>query len=370
MTVRVRHLLYGILALGIAGVAVFWLGLFNIAASSGHWAITDWLLHTAMRRSVTFYSADIEPPANLADPALIRRGAGHFESGCAPCHGSPARPRGAVPSAMTPPPPRLAPRIEEWQPRQLFWIVKHGVKFTGMPAWPAQSRDDEVWALAVFLLALPELSAENYRRLAYGTAEPTPAAAGLSIVTPPPLTDCVRCHGEDGLGDANGAFPRLDIQPGPYLLDALAAYRDGTRQSGIMRSAVGGLHREELGHLAEHYARAEPLAPAPLARDAVPDAVLARGEAIAREGLPAEDVAACLGCHDAGNGLGRPDFPNIHGQYRPYLEQQLELFAHDPARGGARFANLMSTATHALAPPDIEAVAAYFATRDPRPTIR
>jgi cytochrome c553 len=364
--VRLRHLGYLLAAAVLAGATVFWFGWISISASSGHWAVTSWVLHTAMERAVKSRSAHIEPPPDLVDAARVRRGAGHFETGCAPCHGSPARPRGAVADAMTPYPPVLPGRISEWEPRQLFWIVKHGVKYTGMPAWPAQSRDDEVWAVTAFLLSLPGMSAEAYLRLAYGEGGPeTSAPGGLSLAAEPALADCARCHGTEGLGPANGAFPRLDIQTEEYLLAALRAFRSGARESGIMQAAVSTLDEDALVALAEHYARPKPLAPAPLARREIAADLLARGELIAEEGLPAEDIGACLGCHGSERRLGRPEFPRLDGQYPGYLALQLVLFATASERGGGRFANLMLVASHQLDPADIEAVALYFASRPP-----
>jgi Cytochrome C oxidase, cbb3-type, subunit III len=86
---------------------------------------------------------------------------------------------------MTPPPPYLPPRIPKWEPNELFYIVKHGIKFTGMPAWPALDRDDEVWAMVAFLRQFPKLDADEYRRLAQGEAAPSGAVALLSDLLGP-----------------------------------------------------------------------------------------------------------------------------------------------------------------------------------------
>src|SRR5690606_1925078 len=112
---------------GVLGAAIPLLGLVSITASSGHWAITDVLLHGAMRRSVQTQSLGVEAPP-LNDLAMVAEGAGHYEIGCAPCHGRPGQDLPPIPKGMTPPPPYLASRIAEWRPRELFFIVKHGVK--------------------------------------------------------------------------------------------------------------------------------------------------------------------------------------------------------------------------------------------------
>src|SRR5690606_20234340 len=98
------------LAFGVAAS-----GIVPIKASSRHWPATDWLLHFAMRRSVATHTLFTEVPP-LDDPARVLRGAGHYEGGCAPCHGAPGRPLPVVPQRMTPHPPALAERIPDWAP--------------------------------------------------------------------------------------------------------------------------------------------------------------------------------------------------------------------------------------------------------------
>ena len=113
---------------------------------------------------------------------------------------------------------------------ELFWIVKHGIKYAGMPGWVAQSRDDEVWTVVAALRRLPDMSREEYRRLAMGDAGGTSrGATGEGL-----LTVCARCHGDDGA--ANGHVPRLAGQKQAYLEHALRSYASGERSSGIMRA--------------------------------------------------------------------------------------------------------------------------------------
>src|SRR5690554_4054857 len=88
-------------------------GLVPIAASSGPLAPIGWFLHWTMRNAVRTQSLAVENPSGLAltDRGLIRRGAGHFATGCAPCHGAPGLLQSPVVLSMTPPPPRLEDRV-------------------------------------------------------------------------------------------------------------------------------------------------------------------------------------------------------------------------------------------------------------------
>src|SRR5688500_6000222 len=131
---------------GVLALALFLLsGIPNIGASNGQSGPIDWLQTMTARQSVTLRSAAIEVP-NLADTALLRRGAGHYEMVCAQCHGSPAGSPEQFALNLVPAPPRLTEQMRHWRaPARIFWTVKHGIRQSAMPAWPTQLRDDEIW---------------------------------------------------------------------------------------------------------------------------------------------------------------------------------------------------------------------------------
>ena len=344
-------------------------GVVPIKASSGHWPITEWFLHFAMTRSVALHSVGIATPPDLDDPAMVLRGAGHYEGGCRPCHGGPEARQPEIPGKMTPQPPFLPLRIDQWEPRELFYIVKHGVKFTGMPPWVTQQRDDEVWAVVAFLLRFPELDEEEYERLVHWEEEPVlepelefavahdPAEEALSRPPRRVLDTCARCHGSRGQGRGLGAFPILAGQREEYLFDALRAYAVGTRQSGIMAPLAAALEEEEMRELAEYYARLPKPSPEKPGRAAE---AIRRGGAIATEGIPGENVPACVDCHGPATSSRSRHYPRLDGQYARYLELQLELF-HDDRRGGGPWAHLMQEVAPYLDAEQRRDVAAWFA---------
>jgi cytochrome c553 len=362
-----------VLAVAAAGAAlVVASGIVPIAASSGHWAVTSAFLHFAMKRSVATHTLGAESVpldrASLDDEALVVKGAGHYHTGCLPCHGEPGTAYFTnVTRGMTPHPPFLPPRIAGWEPDELFYVVKHGVKFTGMPAFPSQVRDDEVRAVVAFLLTLPGLGGEEYQRLAHGEAEPR----GVEEAPPDPFgTDpalarlvagCARCHGRDGLGRGAGAFPKLAGQHREYLQNALEAFARGERHSGIMQPIAAGLEEGARRRLAEHYARLPPERGGRVSAAAHDDAAIARGERIARHGVPERGVPSCIDCHGPARGgpHANPAYPALAGQYPPYLVLQLELFAAGH-RGGSPFAHLMDSVAPRLRPGEMRDVAAYY----------
>lgn len=345
-----RWLLHGGVTLGVlalVALVVVVAGLVPTKASSGHWAVTRWLLELAMERSVATRSAGVRAPP-LADPALALKGAGHYERGCRPCHGAPGSRRPRIPAAMTPPPPDLVESVPEWDDAELFTLVMHGVKFTGMPAWPAQQREDEAWAVVAFLRStLPLLDAREYEALVAPAHEPG---------APPVVAErCAPCHGARGLG-RQGAFPRLAGQSERYLAASLRAYADGARHSGIMEPIAAELDDAELAEAAAWYARQPAGAPIVGEED-----LAARGAQLARHGLQERGIPACAPCHGPSQHPRNAAFPRLTAQDPAYLTLQLELFV-EGRRGGSEWSALMQpVVTHDLRLDEIRAVAAYYA---------
>lgn len=145
---RMRWLAAGVLGtlggLALAALLMTWSGVYSVAASRGHWRITEWALAFSMQNSVEARARFIETPP-LDDPDLVSLGAGHFHGGCAYCHGAPGVTISPIARHMLPPPPDLAATTEAWKDRELFWIVKHGIKYTGMPAWVSQHPRAQCW---------------------------------------------------------------------------------------------------------------------------------------------------------------------------------------------------------------------------------
>jgi len=309
-------------------------GVIPIKASSGHWSITEWALNFGKTRSVSTHSLGIKVPPEIAldDPAWIAKGAGAYQNNCYSCHGATQEnQRPVVTGAMTPKPPFLPPRMDRWEPRELFYIVKHGIKFTGMPAWPAQNRDDEIWAVVAFLRELPDLDEAGYRKL---TEIQTESESG------PELTQegwqqikesCSVCHDQK-----HSETPALAGQSLTYLQNSLAAFASGERSSGIMQPIAAALSPDLRLELSQFYA-----AQAPNSRSSPGDAEsIERGRLIALEVIPSQKIPAFEECHVPAGTKRRDEYPFLSGQSSDYLIRQLKLFAAD-SRGGTSYAHLM-----------------------------
>lgn len=135
-------------------------GVYNVAADEEHTAFVSWLLETARERSIAARAAEIRVP-DLGDPQQVRRGAGNYDAMCAGCHLRPGIEKTEISAGLYPRPPDLT-QVVQSDPARAFWIVKHGIKATGMPAWGTSMGDEHIWDMVAFVQKLPELSAEQY----------------------------------------------------------------------------------------------------------------------------------------------------------------------------------------------------------------
>ena len=164
MRTVVAFLVIFVLVVVLALGGVVYAGLYDVAATTPHWPFTTWLLETARTRSIKARAAEIQTPRALDDSAKVVIGVAHYAAHCAVCHGAPGVQKGAIARGLSPPPPDLAKTAPLYSPAELFWIVKHGIKMTGMPAWSDHS-DDELWATVAFLEKFPGMSEQEYARL-------------------------------------------------------------------------------------------------------------------------------------------------------------------------------------------------------------
>ncbi|TIO72866.1 MAG: c-type cytochrome [Mesorhizobium sp.] len=355
--IRLKHVVFGAVGLPVIVLLGAWIGFFNVGASSGHWKVTALFLQLAMRSAVRTYALAVDAPKTL-DRRGLPAAAGHFARGCAICHGEPGEPRSPAVMRMLPQPPNLALTVGDWTDAQLFRIVKHGIRFTGMPAWPARDRDDEVWAMVAFLRELPKLDANEFRALAFDAGE---ASGGeREPAAPAALADCRRCHGSDGQGRGD-LVPALAGQKQAYLFASLHAFASGDRTSGFMALPVTGVDPADLAALARHFAAQRPSS---TDSDQVPAEMVIKGQQIAEIGIPERNVPACSGCHIGSD--KNPIYPHLDGQHAAYLERQLKLFRSEN-RGGTQFWRIMATAAQRLTDDDIRAVSAYFSKRSEGP---
>lgn len=161
-------LAFGIAA--VAGVTFIYSGIYPMGADERHSALTYWALETLRERSIRRASADIKVPADLDTPERLLAGGADYNDMCAGCHLQPGKTENDFTLGLYPAPPNLTRQVqgkedlESWAQRH-FWIIKHGIKASAMPAWGLGHNDERIWSMVAFLQRLPDLSPEQYQIL-------------------------------------------------------------------------------------------------------------------------------------------------------------------------------------------------------------
>ena len=169
----------------LAGVAFIYSGAFNTAADQPHSGLVIFLAQAARERSIAVRSRDIPVP-NLADPKAIAAGASEYAEMCTGCHLAPGMEDSEMRRGLYPYPPNLAAPHQDAKEDPLaagasaarqFWIIKHGIKMSAMPAWGKTHDDATIWTIVAFLRKLPTLTAVQYSEMTK-ESESTHEAAG------------------------------------------------------------------------------------------------------------------------------------------------------------------------------------------------
>src|SRR5512134_311811 len=147
-----------------AGLVTVYSGLIDVGATNPHHPVTRWLLETAVERSVRVHAKGIETPP-LEDSRLVMDGFRHYREMCVGCHLAPGIAASEIRKGLMPRAPVLQETAQEWTPAELYWIIKNGVRMTGMPAWGATHGNKEIWAIVAFLGKLPDMTAEHYAEM-------------------------------------------------------------------------------------------------------------------------------------------------------------------------------------------------------------
>lgn len=153
----------GLVALLLAAGLFVWSGVYNVGADDAHTRPVYWLLQAAREQSITHHARSLEVPP-LADAALIRSGAGNYDAMCTGCHLAPGRGATELSKGLSPVPPDFSQR-KPGNPAHDFWVIKHGIKASGMPAWGRSMDDRYIWGMVAFLQKLPTLDAGAYQAL-------------------------------------------------------------------------------------------------------------------------------------------------------------------------------------------------------------
>ncbi|MBM9603678.1 c-type cytochrome [Desulfopila inferna] len=158
-------LIFTVILLAAAALVFAWTGVYNIAATKPHTGVISYYIEMLRDRSIAKRSEDVRVP-DLGDARIRSAAFSHYHGMCRLCHGAPGYQAEEFAEDLYPAPPdMISGHIqEERSPSEIYWIVNHGIKMTGMPAFGRTHSDSELYGVAALALEIPQISSEEYRQ--------------------------------------------------------------------------------------------------------------------------------------------------------------------------------------------------------------
>ncbi len=148
---------------GIGAAVFFFGGFFNVAATAEDPPLVNWALIHVRQASIAKHAVGM--PAIPSDDATIQAGAkAYLARGCVNCHGAPGADWAKFSEGLNPGPPDLSDVAKLRTPGEIFFIVKNGIKMTGMPSFATAGVDDkEITTIAAFVKKLPDVKDTDFK---------------------------------------------------------------------------------------------------------------------------------------------------------------------------------------------------------------
>ncbi len=137
-------------------------GIYNIGADDPHSKAVYMTLTQLRENAIAHHARNIAVPADLSDPKRIEAGAGLYQEMCTGCHLGPGVEPSELSQGLYPQAPELAKSTDR-SAQQQFWIIKHGVKLSAMPAWGKTHNDQLIWDMVAFIRQLPKMTPQQYQ---------------------------------------------------------------------------------------------------------------------------------------------------------------------------------------------------------------
>lgn len=155
-----------------------------------------WAAEKSLFATIEHETAGLKNPIS-ADEKNLAVGAKLYEANCAICHGAPMSPSTMLSRAYSPPAPSFVEEnVSQYPEENLYWIVDHGIRFTGMPAFNRILNEEELWQVVTFLKHLDKLPPsvdKTWKKMKYTPpaqlqAAATQAAGTQAAATQPAAT--------------------------------------------------------------------------------------------------------------------------------------------------------------------------------------
>jgi mono/diheme cytochrome c family protein len=155
-----RNFLLGVLSTLIVllagGYALLKSGQVNIRADEQPTSLETRLAMSAVDASLDRHAARQKNPLPRTEENLVK-GAKLYVDHCAGCHGVPSNPDGKFAHSFYPPVPGFFKDPPDMAEDQNFYVILHGIRWTGMPAWRQTLTEEQAWQIVILLSNIESL---------------------------------------------------------------------------------------------------------------------------------------------------------------------------------------------------------------------
>ena len=119
---------------------------------------------------------EVKNPVQPTDADLIA-GMKVYQTNCASCHGDIHRPHGMLADALYPRAPQFVEDVPDMPENQNFYIIQHGIRLSGMPAWKSVLGEQQMWQVTTFLSHMDKLTpivSQEWKNAAGGSPSQPP----------------------------------------------------------------------------------------------------------------------------------------------------------------------------------------------------
>jgi mono/diheme cytochrome c family protein len=152
----ITGIVIGVLGVAAGSYVYLHYGFINMQADRPIMGLERVYMGDAMDSYAGRFAPRVANPVQASDAVLIE-GIRLYKSNCAVCHGGPDVPVSGVGAGLYPPAPQFLKDSPDMPQNQNYWIIKHGIARTGMPAWDKVLSDNDIWKLTAFLSKMEEL---------------------------------------------------------------------------------------------------------------------------------------------------------------------------------------------------------------------
>jgi mono/diheme cytochrome c family protein len=126
------------------------LGFVPVSADGTHSRVEARIMPVVLHASIVRHASGETNPVALNEDNL-KAGVDTYKAMCARCHSTPDGEASVYGQSFYPPAPKLPEGMAQYTDLQLFWLIKHGIRNTGMPAWGSMLSDEEIWQIVSLL---------------------------------------------------------------------------------------------------------------------------------------------------------------------------------------------------------------------------